>query len=95
MTVREDMPMNKGSIVLLMISCLLLCGCAEKDAAPDSTATTSAPADTASAAPVSEAESNSEEKTMRITADAKGYNDGVLTFEYEGREYSLPLDADK
>ena len=95
MTVREDMPMNKGSIVLLMISCLLLCGCAEKDAAPDSTAATSAPAGTASAAPVSEAESSNEEKTMRITADAKGYNDGIFTFEYGGREYSLPLDADK
>ena len=33
-------------------------------------------------------------ETVRITADVKSYKDGILTFEYDNREYSLPFSAD-
>ena len=90
--------MNQRTIALLLMSCLLLCGCTDNDVSSNSSS--SAAVATTSASP---ADSNSlpgstndiTAKTTRITADAKAYIDGMLTFGYEGKEYTLPVNADQ
>ena len=90
--------MNQRTIALLLMSCLLLCGCTDNDVSSNSSSSAAVATTSASAADSNSLPGSTNDitaKTTRITADAKAYIDGMLTFGYEGKEYTLPVNSDQ
>lgn len=96
-------------LICIFALCLALVGCAgdTQDSSDEVVMTTTTTAATTEAATTTKAESSApvetskpEEKPkpvekMAITAEVLSYKDGILTFKYEDKEYSLPLSKDK
>lgn len=82
--------MKKTAFLTAALLIIGLSGCAEEDSStslPEEPVNSAAETSLSSSAPDS-----SEEEPLRITVLVKSYKDGLLCFEYEGKEYSLPFD---
>lgn len=87
--------MRKAFLVLGAAVILSLVGCSESET---SDVQSSLPAtEAASKAEVSSAvdTGSEQEKILSVKAEIKSYKDEILCFEYEGKEYSLPMKKDK
>ena len=87
--------------ILVILSLVLVSGCAHKDVSNDSDTDTSITlSKTASEGSFEMAvssipdTSSIAEKKIKITVEIKSYKDGTLCFEYEDKEYFLPMTKD-
>ncbi len=95
--------MRSGKIIAVcVLLSLALGGCSQEEAyAGNGSESSALPEASSEASSAESSESLSDgqnssvpEKTIAVTAEVISYKDGVLSFEHEGREYSLPFDRD-
>ncbi len=96
--------MRKGIIICAAAVMLTLTACTESGNTDNSVTENSAPVtETANAGEASSGTtvpsavdtSSEPEKILSVKAEIKSYKDEILCFEYEGKEYSLPMKKDK